>query len=246
MEPAKSLLVLGGTSDIGRAVAIHYATRGWRVLLAGRDPMALERNAADIGTRTGSAISIHALDVLQTGQFPAFLDSLGTLPDTVICVVGMLGDQRRAETDPSFAATVMRSNYEGPAILLSLIAERFAARGRGTIVGISSVAGDRGRASNYVYGSAKSGFTTFLSGLRNRLARTDVRVITVKPGFVRTRMTAGMRLPARLTAAPEEVAVAVYAAEKRKRDVVYVRPVWRLVMSIIGALPESVFKKTRF
>jgi len=246
METEKSLLILGGTSDIGRAVAIHYATRGWRVLLAGRDPVALERTAADIGTRTASNISIHALDILQTEQFPAFLDSLGMLPHTVVCVIGMLGDQRRAETDPSFATTVMRSNYEGPAILLSLIAERFAARGWGTIVGVSSVAGDRGRASNYVYGSAKSGFTAFLSGLRNRLVRTNIQVITVKPGFVRTRMTADMKLPKHLTAAPEEVATAVYTAEMRKRDIVYVRPIWRLVMSIIGTLPESVFKKTRF
>ena len=126
------------------------------------------------------------------------------------------------------------------------LAEGFAARGRGTIVGVSSVAGDRGRASNYVYGSAKSGFTAFLSGLRNRLARTAIRVITVKPGFVRTCMTAGMKLSARLTAEPQEVAAAVFAAETRKRDVIYVRPIWRLVMSIIGMLPESVFKKTRF
>ena len=117
--------------------------------------------------------------------------------------------QAEAETDPAAAGRMMRANYLGPALLLGRVAARMATRGRGTIVGISSVAGDRGRASNYVYGSAKAGFTAFLSGLRARMARDGVRVITVKPGFVRTRMTEGMKLPGALTAEPEEVARAV-------------------------------------
>jgi hypothetical protein len=245
VEGEKTLLVVGGTSDIGRATALHYANKGWRILLSGRDAEALRREVSNITTRTGVAVSDHVLDIFQTGQFRLFIDELADLPDAVVCAVGVLGDQRRAEIDPEYAATVMRANYEGPSLFLGLIAERFAARGRGTIIGISSVAGDRGRASNYVYGSAKAGLTTFLSGLRNRMARMKVQVITVKPGFVRTRMTEGMKLPAALTAEPAEVAAAIYAAHQRGRDVVYIRPVWRAVMAIIRLIPEFVFKKTR-
>jgi hypothetical protein len=112
------------------------------------------------------------------------------------------------------------------------------------IVGISSVAGDRGRGSNYVYGAAKAGFTAFLSGLRNRLSPLGVRVVTVKPGFVRTRMTEGMKLPPVLTAEADEVGRAIFKAE-RGGDVLYVRPVWRGVMAIIRAIPEPVFKRLK-
>jgi short-subunit dehydrogenase len=140
----------------------------------------------------------------------------------------------------------MRTNYEGPALLLGLIAERFRARGHGTIVGVSSVAGERGRASNYSYGSAKSGFTAFLSGLRNRLAATGVQIVTIKPGFVRTRMTNGMKLSPVLTAKPAEVAAAIYAADRRRRNVLYVRPIWRLIMAVVRAMPEFMFKRTKF
>ncbi|MBT9292261.1 SDR family oxidoreductase [Prosthecodimorpha staleyi] len=242
----KTVLVVGGTSDVGRAVALAYATAGWCVQLAGRDGPGLEREAADIATRTGMAVTTHRIDILDTDAFPAFADTLPALPDTVVSVVGLLGEQARAETDPVHATTVMRSNFEGPALLLGLFAERFLARGHGTLVGVSSVAGERGRASNYVYGAAKAGFTAFLSGLRNRVAKRGLHVVTVKPGFIRTRMTAGMKLPARLTAEPQAVGDAIFrAAETRPRDVIYVKPVWALVMAIIRALPETIFKRTK-
>ena len=137
----------------------------------------------------------------------------------------------------------MRSNYIGPALLLGGLAEHFERRGSGTLVGVSSVAGERGRADNYVYGSAKAGFTAFLSGLRNRCAASGVQVVTVKPGFVRTRMTDGMELPDRLTATPGEVAVAVLKAIRHRRDVVYVRSIWRGIMFVVRALPERIFKR---
>ena len=141
---------------------------------------------------------------------------------------------------------MLRTNFEGPALLLGLLAERFLARGSGTLVGVSSVAGDRGRGSNYLYGAAKAGFTAFLSGLRNRLAPKGLRVVTVKPGFVRTQMTAGMKLPPVLTAEPGEVGRAIFtAAEKSSRDVIYVRPIWRPVMMAIGSIPERFFKRLR-
>jgi short-subunit dehydrogenase len=163
-----------------------------------------------------------------------------------VSVVGLLGDQERAEGDSVHASDIMRTNFEGPALLLAEAANRMLARGRGAIVGVSSVAGERGRASNYVYGSAKAGFTAFLSGLRNRLSGTNVRVVTVKPGFVRTKMTEGLALPPLITANPGEVGHAVYrAAEVRPRDVIYVRPVWAAIMAVIRAIPEFIYKRLR-
>ena len=159
--------------------------------------------------------------------------------------VTVLLERKAGEADMAAARLVLRSNFEGPAGILGLIANRFEARGSGTIVGISSVAGDRGRATNYVYGSAKAGFTAWLSGLRNRLAGTGVHVLTVKPGFVATAMTEGMDLPERLTAQPQAVGRAVLRAVRARRNVIYVKPVWRLAMLVIRSIPEAVFKKLR-
>ncbi len=246
MTDQKSLLVIGGTSDIGRAAALRYARAGRRILLASRDPDAARRNADDIAARAGVQVDVFRLDLLEIDSFEAFTDGLPLLPDTVLCVAGELGEQQRAQSETAHAVRIIRSNFEGPALVLGVFAERFAARGAGTLIGVSSVAGDRGRGSNYVYGAAKAGFSAFLSGLRNRLAAQGVRVVTVKPGFVRTRMTAGMKLPPLLTAEPEEVGEAIFAAdEARKGDVVYVRRVWRSVMGVIGLIPEPVFKRLR-
>jgi decaprenylphospho-beta-D-erythro-pentofuranosid-2-ulose 2-reductase len=245
-EHTKSLLVLGGSSDIGRATALHFAKKGWCIFLAGRDLEALRREADDIGARTGATVSIRAIDILDETSFERFADELPDLPDAILCVVGLLGTQRLAETDVAHASTVIRSNFEGPALILGLFAERLAARGEGTIIGVSSVAGERGRASNYVYGAAKAGFTAFLSGLRNRFGKTRLRVVTVLPGFVRTRMTKGMALPGRLTANPEEVARAIFGAVTTKpREVIYVKPIWALIMAIIKAIPERIFMRLR-
>ena len=241
----KAVLILGGTSDIARAMALAFAKRGWTIRLAGRALPELQREADDISARTGRAVTVHQFDVLSTASFTAFADALPGLPDVVISVVGLLGDQTRAETDLDHAAEIMRSNYEGPALIISLFADRFRTRGHGAIVGISSVAGDRGRGSNYVYGSAKAGFTAFLSGLRNRLAASGIHVMTVKPGFVRTRMTEHMKLPPIITATPDEVGEGVFAGLDRRKDVIYVRPIWVLVMLIIRMIPERIFKRLK-
>jgi short-subunit dehydrogenase len=246
MEYGKALLVLGGTSDIGRTTALRFAKASSHVLLAGRDLESLQREANDITARTGTSVSLHKIDILDTGSFASFVDGLPCLPDTIICVIGLLGEQARAENDLDHATAIIRSNFEGPALLLGVFASRFAARGGGTIIGVSSVAGERGRATNYVYGAAKAGLTAFLSGLRNRLGKTKVRVVTVIPGFVRTRMTKGMKLPGPLTAEPEHVAETIYrAVEVRPRDIVYVKPIWLAIMTIIKAIPEPVFKRLR-
>ncbi len=214
---------------------------------AARDVAAAQRNADDIATRTGTAPTIHTLDVLQTDGLADFIASLPVLPDTVVCVVGELGDQSRAETDLALATKIIRTNFEAPSLLLGLFAERFQTRGSGTIVGVSSVAGDRGRGSNYFYGAAKAGFSEYLSGLRNRMTLAgNVRVVTIKPGFVRTRMTAHLTLPAPLTVGPDRVADEIFkAAEETQRDVVYVGRRFWFVMTIICAIPEKIFKRLR-
>ncbi|MCH2116007.1 MAG: SDR family oxidoreductase, partial [Pirellulales bacterium] len=175
----------------------------------------------------------------------AFIDQFPKLPEIAVCAVGLMGAQSENERNLDAASRIMRSNYEGPASILALLANRFEERGHGALVGISSVAGERGRATNYVYGSAKAGFTAFLSGLRNRLAKKGVHVVTVLPGFVATQMTEGMDLPAKLTAQPEEVGKTIVKAVAKKKNVVYVRPIWRLIMLVIKNIPEKIFKSLK-
>ncbi|MCM2562320.1 SDR family oxidoreductase [Lutimaribacter sp. EGI FJ00015] len=240
-----TVLVLGGRSDIGRAVAHRFAAAGHPVALAARNAPDLEADRADIAIRHDVEATLHEFDALDTDALGDFVDAFDPVPGIVVSAIGAMGDQTTSETDPAAAAQVMRINYEAPAQVLELFAARMAARGGGTLVGISSVAGDRGRAVNYVYGSAKAGFTAYLSGLRNRLWGTGVHVVTVKPGFVETRMTEGMDLPGALTARPEAVAETIFQAVARGRSVVYVKPVWRAIMIIIGAIPEPIFRRTR-
>lgn len=238
----RSVLILGARSDIAMACAHEFAAVGDRVTLAARHADALAVSARDLELRHGGSVTCREFDALAVEGHEAFVAE-ADLPDIVICAVGLLGDQSADERDPASAVRVMRSNFEGPAMILAAYATALEERGSGVIVGISSVAGDRGRASNYIYGSAKAGFTAFLSGLRNRLAKKGVHVVTVKPGFVATRMTEHLDLPTKLTAAPAEIGQAVFKAVERRRDVIYVRALWRVIMRIIRAIPERVFKK---
>jgi len=156
-----------------------------------------------------------------------------------------MSDQLQAESDWAACEKMLVVNYIGAVSILNLAAASYAGRHQGTIVGISSVAGERGRQSNYFYGSAKAGFTAYLSGLRNRLFREGVQVLTVKPGFVYTRMTEAMTLPALVTATPEQVANAIYKAVLAKKNVIYVKWFWRWIMLLIKMIPETVFKKMK-
>lgn len=245
MADAKQVLILGARSDIGRALARRYAEDGFDVLLAARRSGELADDARDVEVRHRVAARTVEFDVLDADA-DGFFDRLGTMPDVVIMVAGLLGEQDASAADNAKADAVMRTNYNGPALFLLAAARRMAARGSGTMVGISSVAGDRGRQSNYIYGAAKAGLTAFLSGLRASLATRGVHVMTVKPGFVATRMTQNMKLPPLLTASADEVARAVVKAAARRRNVIYVRPIWWVIMTIIAHVPEFIFKKMKF
>ncbi|GAC1339338.1 MAG: SDR family oxidoreductase [Acetobacteraceae bacterium] len=240
VHAAGPVLVLGARSDIARAIARRYAKAGRTVVLGARNAASLDADRADLELRYGVAASAVEFDVI--GDEPdRFFAGLPEVPGTVVMVAGGNGVQSISDAEDAAAELVMQTNYLGPARVLLAAARVMQARG-GCIIGVSSVAGERGRKANYVYGSAKAGFTAFLSGLRARL-NGKVRVITVKPGYVATRATADMRLPPPLTAQPEEVARAVFDAEAKGRDVIYVRPVWWLIMLVIRAIPERVFKR---
>lgn len=241
----QTVLLLGALSDIGRALARHYAAHGWRVQLAARRAERLHPEAQDLRIRHQAEVQTFEFDARDTASHAAFYAALQPAPDLVICVFGVLGEQARAQQHWPEALEILETNYTGAVSILERAAEAMEQRGSGCIVGISSVAGDRGRASNYLYGSAKAGLTAYLSGLRNRLASKGVHVLTVKPGFVRTAMTEGLPLPPLLTAEPEAVAQAIARAVERRSHVIYVRWMWRWIMLIIRHLPEAVFKRLK-
>lgn len=236
------VLILGARSDIGKATAHAFAALGHPIQLAARRAETFDADRSDIALRHSVDVTLHEFDVLDISSHASFIDRLPELPEIAVCAVGLMGEQTESEQDLERAVQVMRSNYEGPASILAYLANRFEARGHGALVGISSVAGERGRATNYVYGSAKAGFTSFLSGLRNRLAKRGVHVVTVLPGFVATQMTEGMELPTQLTAQPDEVAQAILRAVLKKKNIIYIRPIWLLIMMIIRNIPERIFK----
>lgn len=240
-----SVLILGATSDVAIACAHVYAKAGCSLYLAGRDQNSLQVLANDLQIRYLVAATPVVFDALQFDQHAQIWAQLKPAPTVTICVFGLLGDQAISAHDWKACKAVIDSNYTGAVSMLNSVANTYEEQKAGVIVGISSVAGERGRQSNYIYGSAKAGFTAYLSGLRNRLTKSGVHVVTVKPGFIATRMTAHLTLPKPLTATPEQVANAVVKAVNKKKNVVYVLPIWKWVMLIIRNVPESIFKKLK-
>ncbi len=239
----KNVLILGATSDMAQAIAKKFVAEGWSLTLAALEPELLEPIAGDLQVRSKMDILALEFDALDFSNHRSFYESLETKPDAVICVFGYMGDQLLARTDLDEIRRTIDIHFTGAASILAVVAEDFEKRGNGSIVGISSVAGDRGRQSNYIYGSAKAGLTAYLSGLRNRLAKSGVHVMTVKPGFCRTKMTESLELPAALTATPEQVAKAVFLGLEKKRNTIYTLWMWRWIMLVIRHIPEFIFKK---
>jgi decaprenylphospho-beta-D-erythro-pentofuranosid-2-ulose 2-reductase len=242
----KKVLVLGATSAIAQATCRLLAARGAALHLVGRDAARLEAVAKDLSVR-GARVStrVQELNELSTHEeLVAHADrELGGM-DGVLLAHGLLGSQPESERSWEEARKVLTTNFMGPASLLTHVANLLEQRGAGTIVVISSVAGDRGRQSNYVYGSSKGGLNVFLQGLRNRLARSNVAVVTVKPGFVDTPMTAHLPKNA-LFASPEGVARGILRAADARRDEVYVPGFWRLIMFAVHSIPEGFFKRMK-
>ena len=236
------VLIIGAKSDIAIALARKYAENGYNLYLAARQVDELEIIAKDIAIRTQQSVKCIELDILDYPAHAAFYHALSEKPIGVISVVGYLGTQDNAQTNFAEAQKIINTNYTGVVSILNIIANDFEQRKAGFIVGISSVAGDRGRKSNYIYGSAKAALSTYLSGLRNRLYSANVYVLTVKPGFVATKMTEGMDLPAKLTAQPQQVANDIFIAQQKKQNVLYTIWIWKWIMLIIKYIPEWKFK----
>ena len=242
---AKTLLILGGRSDIAQETALEFAAHGFDIILAARNCGSLGSVKSDLEIRHGITVFLAEFDAAEYASHTGFYTNLPATPDVALYAIGSLGEQQKAERNWTEAEQIIDSNYTGGVSILSIIANDFETRDGGTIIGISSVAGERGRASNYIYGSAKAGFSTFMAGLRHRLAKSKVRVLTVKPGFVATKMTAEMELPEMLTAKPEQLAKAMFKACKSGKRILYYFPVWRQIMFFIKNVPEFLFEKTK-
>ncbi|MFA6468969.1 MAG: SDR family oxidoreductase [Bacteroidota bacterium] len=239
----KYVLIIGAGSDIARPLAFLYAKAGYGIYLASRSYEQLVRDASDIKIRYTVDAAAFKFDVSHTTTHQQFYDALPVKPAGVICLAGSLGDQQKSEQDYNEAKNVMEANYTGLVSILHIIANDFEKRREGFIVGVSSVAGEKGRKSNYVYASAKAGFTTFLSGLRNRLYPAHVHVMTVHPGFIRTKMIEGRATPGIITASPEEVADDIFSGQQSGKDFIYSKWFWRFIMLGFKMIPEPIIKK---
>lgn len=237
------LLIIGAKSDLAMATARKYADHGYDLYLAARNPDELKEFAQDISVRTQRTVKLLELDIMDWETHQDFYAKIEEKPRGVLVAVGYLGEQKHAQNDFNEARKIIDTNYTGVVSLLNIVALDFEHRKTGFIIGISSVAGDRGRKSNYLYGSAKAALTTYFSGLRNRLNDSYVQVLTVKPGFLNTKMTAGMDLPERLTAKPEEAAEDIFQAQQKGKNIIYTKWIWRWIMAVIKLIPEWLFKK---
>ncbi len=238
-------LILGAASDMAVAIAREMAAQGHDLQLAARNVSRLEPLRADLQIRFNMQCSLHEFDAADPSTHQSFYDQLPVKPSVAVCVFGYLGANEKARTDWKEAERIIQTNYTGAVSILNVISNDFAAKKAGTIVGISSVAGERGRQSNYIYGSAKAGFTAYLSGLRNRMFPEGVHVMSVQPGFVYTRMTEGLPLPPLLTAKPEQVAQSILQGIRKKKNIIYVKWFWRWIMLVICLIPEFLFKKLK-
>lgn len=240
-----TVLILGAASDMAAAIANKFAAEGYNIQLAARNMSRLEPLRSDLQIRHQVHCTTHEFDATAFNQHASFWNALPVKPDLTICVVGYMNDNEKVIVSGEETKKTIETNYTGPVSILNIIAMDYAARQQGMIVGISSVAGMRGRQSNYIYGSAKAGFTAYLSGLRNKLFHSKVHVMTVLPGFVYTKMTEHLNLPKLLTAQPSDVANAVYKGVRRKKNRIFVKWFWRWIMLIITSIPESMFKKKK-
>jgi decaprenylphospho-beta-D-erythro-pentofuranosid-2-ulose 2-reductase len=221
------------------------APTGARFFLVGRNPQRLEVVALDLLTRGAAEVSCEALDLDDTAAHPAMLaaaaESLGTI-DLALIAHGILGDQEEAQSNYASAAAILQTNLLSAVSLITWLANYFEATHQGTLAVISSVAGDRGRKSNYVYGASKGALNIFLDGVRIRIDRSGAHVLTIRPGFVATPMTADVP-QGPLFAQPVQIGRGILKAIERRKDVVYLPGFWRLIMFLIRNIPERIFKK---
>ena len=237
------VLIIGAKSDIAKEVARVYAKNGYNLYLAARDIKELDELVTDIKVRTQIDVKPIEFDITDYDSHKDFYNNLKEKPLGVVVVSGYMNAQKTVQNNFEETLKTINVNFTGAVSILNIVANDFENEKRGFIVGISSVAGDRGRKVNYIYGSAKAGFSAYLSGLRNRLYQSNVSVLTVKPGFVQTKMTQNMDLPQKLTAQPQDVAQDIFNAQQKGKDILYTKWIWKYIMLIIKHIPEFMFKK---
>ena len=244
----KKVLIIGATSAIAEAAARLFAARGDALFLVARNAEHLRLIAEDLSVRGAMRAATATLDVTDFAAHEALLDAaereLGSI-DIVLVAHGTLSDQDECQRSVAAMRREFDINGVSAMALLTVLANRMEARGSGTLAVISSVAGERGRQSNYVYGAAKAALSTFLGGLRQRLAKANVNVLTIKPGFVDTPMTAAITPKGALWAQPDRVAAGIVRAIDSGRSVVYLPWFWRWIMLVIRLIPEPVFKRIK-
>lgn len=248
-------VIFGATSALGQAVARRLTDEGHQLILCARDTAKLDTVANDIRVRNGltttvsehyddaETVTCHVIDFDQISEHEALVETVGEA-DNFWFFYGTLPDQQECEKSWALSAAAFHTNFTSAASLLTHLANRLEKRGSGSITVVTSVAGDRGRKSNYVYGTAKGALSLFCQGLRNRLASSGIQVLTVKPGFIDTPMTKAIeKKPALLWATVDQVALDIISAHKRGKDVIYSRWFWRYILLIIKNIPERIFKK---
>lgn len=249
MADKKRILVLGATSAIAEHWCRRRAATGDRLLLVGRDRARLDAVSADLKARGAEQADVATDDLVDPvgagGRFDAWVDRLDGL-DLVLVAYGVLGDQDEAQRDDAALADILVANFNSAVLWCELAARRFEGQGSGCLVAISSVAGDRGRRTNYVYGAAKAGLSTYLEGLAHRFSASDVDIVCIKPGFVATPMTAHIDgRGGALWATPDQVAADIDKAIAGSRPVAYTPWFWRWIMLIIRHLPRFVFNRMK-
>lgn len=244
-KPPSRILVLSATSAIAIAVTRKLAESNPGMYLVARNADRLEVVREDLMTRGAAFVETRVVDLEHIWEHEGIVkdaaESLGGI-DMALIAHGVLGDQKRAERDFAAAEAIIRANFLSAASLITVLANYFEARESGVLAVISSIAGDRGRQSNYVYGASKGALSIFLAGVRNRLYRHGVQVLTIKPGFVSTPMTAHLK-QGPLFASPEKVAAGILGAIRTRRDIAYIPSFWRPVMFVIRSIPERIFKR---
>ncbi len=243
------VLIIGATSGIAEAVARHYAVQGAHLFLVGRSENKLLAVASHVAARGAGSVQTFVMDANHSESISPMLDaawqSLGRF-DVALVAHGTLPDQQRTQTDIVYAVEQFRTNSESAIACLIGLAPRFQQQGQGVIAVIGSVAGDRGRASNYLYGAAKAAVEAFASGLRARLFASGVHVLLVKPGFVSTPMTAHLQLPTLLTSTADQAAADIVSGIHKRKDVIYTAWFWAWIMRTIRWLPAVIFKRLKF
>lgn len=247
MNNDKTILILGAKSDIAKAIAYQFSKEKFDIILAARQVnQLLQPMAEDLAIKFSNKIFLVEFDGNDFESHLNFYTNLPKKPDVTIDVFGFLPHQINAQNNWKLTQETLNSNFVGHVSILNIVANDFEKKQCGNIVGISSVAGERGRASNYLYGAAKAGYSAYLSGLRQRLFPHNVHVMTVKLGFVKTKMTAHLALPKLLTTDPEKVAATIFRNYQKKKNIIYVLGTWRWVMMMIKLLPQFIFKRMKF